>query len=74
MIKNLLKYVIISFIFLGVAGLGTSYGSVYAAQSQANLNQKLKKTNEQKKYYHEKKKQTDLKLRTERNRLSNNQQ
>ena len=45
-----------------------------AAQNSSNLNQKLKQTNDKRNYFAKKKQQTDLKLRTERNKLSNNQQ
>ena len=44
------------------------------AEDKASLNQKLKQTNDQRAYYQQKKNQADLKLRKEKNKLSNNQQ
>ena len=50
-----------------------SGGPVFA-ETAASLDQKLKQTNSKRNYYLQKKNQADLKLRKERNKLSNNQQ
>ena len=44
------------------------------ASSSPSLSQKLKQTNNKRYYFQQKKRQADLKLRTEKNKLSNNQQ
>ncbi len=72
-IKTYLKYILISWLIIGTAGLFGACGTVWAAQN-TNLNQKLKQTNNKRQYFHEKKRQADLKLKTEKNKLSNNQQ
>ena len=67
--KNIVKYLLISFMLIGVS---LSWGvPVFATQSKASLDQKLKQTNNKRYYFQEKKKQADLKLRKERNKLSN---
>lgn len=62
---------LICWIIAGTFGfLGGSQVS-YAAPS---LSQKLKQTNAKRNYFHQKKKQADLKLKSEKNKLNNNQQ
>ena len=72
-IKNIIKYILISWIVLGTVFL-TEVPAVFAAQSSQSLSQKLQQTNNKRSYFAQKKKQADIKLRNERNRLSNNQQ
>ncbi len=67
----MLRKIITSWIFLVL--LGTSCSQLCFA-STPSLNQRLKQTNSRRNYFHQKKQQADLKLRTERNKLSNNQQ
>lgn len=70
-IKNLFKNIFISLIIVGTLGFVGVLQSVSAAPT---LKQKLKQTNNKRYYIQQKKRQTDLKLRTEKNKLSNNQQ
>ena len=70
-IKNLFKNIFISLIIVGTLGFAGVLQSVSAAPT---LKQKLKQTNNKRYYIQQKKRQTDLKLRTEKNKLSNNQQ
>ena len=58
-------------IISGVTLIGTT--SAFGASS-LDLKRQLTQTNNKKNYIHEKKRQTDLKLRREQNRLSTNQQ
>ena len=58
-------------IIVGTLGFSGVLQSVSAAPT---LKQKLKQTNNKRYYIQQKKRQTDLKLRTEKNKLSNNQQ
>lgn len=67
-IRNLL----ISWIVLGTLSIFGVSNAVFA--SSTSLTQKLKQTNNQRYYFQQKKRQADLKLRTERNKLNNNQQ
>lgn len=71
-IKKILKYIFISWIFLGT--LNMAGVPSYAAKSKATLDKELKQTNSKRYYYQQKKQQTDLKLKSERNKLNNNQQ
>jgi murein DD-endopeptidase MepM/ murein hydrolase activator NlpD len=70
--KNLIKYLLISLMLIGIVGFVET--PAFCAQSKATLDQRLKQTNNKRHYFQEKKKQADLKLKTERNKLSNNQQ
>ena len=70
-IKRLIKYILICCIFFGA--LSINEAPSYAAD-KASLDQQLKQTNNKRNYYLQKKNQADLKLRKERNNLSNNQQ
>lgn len=70
-IENLYKNIFISLIIVGTLGFAGVLQSVSAAPT---LKQKLKQTNNKRYYIQQKKRQTDLKLRTEKNKLSNNQQ
>lgn len=72
-IKTILKYIFISWLIIGTAGIFGTCGAAFGA-SNSNLNQKLKQTNTKRQYFHEKKRQADLKLKSEKNKLSNNQQ
>lgn len=69
-IKNILKNIFICWLLIGL--LGVFYPIQIAHAS--SLRQKLRYTNNKRSYFHEKKRQADLKLRSERNKLSNNQQ
>lgn len=70
-IKDVLKNICICWILFGTFGICGGSGFVFAAPS---LSQKLKQTNNQRYYFQQKKRQADLKLRNERNKLNNNQQ
>ena len=69
--KKFLKYLLISWILCGA--LCVSGGPVLSA-TKSSLTQKLNQTNSKRNYFLQKKKQADLRLRSERNKLSNNQQ
>lgn len=71
-LKTIVKQILICWIFSGFLCIGA--GCVFAAQSKASLDQKLKQTNNKRVYFQEKTKQADLKLRSERNKLNKNQQ
>jgi len=73
-IINILKYVCVCILALGI--IGFSCESVYSApaQSSAQLKQKLKQTNNKRNYLQQQKKKADLRLRREQNKLNNNQQ
>ena len=71
-LKTLLKNIIVCWIFFGLFNI--SADGVFAAQSKASLDQKLKQTNNKRIYFMQKKQQADLKLRKERNKLNSNQQ
>lgn len=71
-INKLFKYILTSWIILGISGVFGGMAS--AAPSKSHLTQQLKQTNNKRYYIHQKKKQADLKLRKEKNKLSNNQQ
>ncbi len=71
--NNILKNIFISWIFLGTLLFLGAQQSVLASSSPS-LSQKLKQTNNKRYYFQQKKRQADLKLRTEKNKLSNNQQ
>lgn len=68
---NILKKILICWIILGTFGLGGVSSMVCAAPT---LRQKLNQTNAKRNYFHQKKKQTDIKLKNEKDKLSNNQQ
>lgn len=70
--KNVLKYILISWILTGLA-VNCALPS-FAAPSKASLEQRLRQTMNKKKQFQEKKKQADLKLKKERNKLNYNQQ
>lgn len=70
-ISNFLKKILLVIIIAGVTFIGAS--SSYGASS-SDLKKQLTQTNNKKNYIHEKKRQTDLKLRREQNKLSTNQQ
>lgn len=70
-IRNVLKDICICWIVFGISGMLGVHCTAFAAQS---LNQKLKQTNNKRYYFQQKKRQADLKLRSERNKLNNNQQ
>lgn len=70
-IKDVLKNICICWILFGTFGICGGSGFAFAAPS---LSQKLKQTNNQRYYFQQKKRQADLKLRNERNKLNNNQQ
>ena len=70
-ITEVFKKIFIIFVICGVVLFGTA--SVYGASS-SDLKRQLTQTNNRKNYIREKKRQTDLKLRREQNRLSTNQQ
>lgn len=69
--KKFLKYLLICWILCGA--LCVSGGPVLSA-TKSSLTQKLNQTNSKRNYFLQKKKQADLRLRSERNKLSNNQQ
>ena len=71
--NNILKNIFISWMFLGTLLFLGAQQSVLASSSPS-LSQKLKQTNNKRYYFQQKKRQADLKLRTEKNKLSNNQQ
>lgn len=73
-IKTLFKYIFLCIFAFGV--ISTTCDSVYSApaQSSAQLTQKLKQTNSKRDYLQKQKRNADLKLRREQNRLSTNQQ
>lgn len=71
-LKHKLLYILIGWILAGI--VWTNIPAVYAAPTAASLNQQLKQTNKKRSQIHEKKKQADLRLRYERNKLSTNQQ
>ena len=70
-ISKILKKIFLIIMIAGVVSLGSA--AVYSASS-TDLSTQLKQTNNKKNYIREKKRQTDLKLRREQNRLSTNQQ
>lgn len=70
--RDLLKKILICWII--VVSCISCTSAVFATQSKDLLNQKLKQTNTKRYYFLQKKKQTDLQLRSERNKLSTNQQ
>ena len=70
-INGILKYFIICWIFLGTLCLGVPS---FSAPSQSTLNQQLKQTNNKRIFILQKKKQADLRLRKEKNKLNTNQQ
>ncbi len=70
-ILQIIKKIFLLFIILGVV-LSTAT-PVFCASSN-DLKARLTQTNNKKNYMHEKKRQTDLKLRREENKLSSNQQ
>ena len=72
-IKNIIRYILISWIIIGTICI-SEVPSVFAAQNKQSLSQKLQQTNSKRSYYAQKKKQADIKLKNEKNRLSNNQQ
>ena len=73
-IKNIFKYIFVCLIITGF--IGFSVTPVYSApsQSSAQLKQKLKQTNNKRNYLQQQKRNADLKLRREQNKLSTNQQ
>ena len=73
-IKNIIKYIFLCIIALGITGI--AFEPVYSApaQSSAQLRQKLKQTNNKRNYLQQQKRKADLRLRREQNKLSNNQQ
>jgi len=71
--RDLLKKILICWIVVIMSCIGCT-SSVLAAQSKASLDQKLKQTNTKRYYFLQKKKQADLQLRSERNKLNSNQQ
>jgi murein DD-endopeptidase MepM/ murein hydrolase activator NlpD len=71
--KNIIKNILICWMISGALWMAADT-TVFAAQSKSSLTQKLNQTNNKRYYFMQKKKQTDLKLKTERNKLSNNQQ
>lgn len=70
--KKFLKNTLISWICLGILFSVSAQSLVMAASP--SLSQKLRQTNNKRYYFQQKKRQADLKLRTEKNKLSNNQQ
>jgi len=70
-ISNYFKKMLILFIISGVTLIGAT--SAFSATS-TDLKTQLRQTNNKKNYIREKKRQTDLKLRREQNKLSSNQQ
>ncbi|MBP3821438.1 peptidoglycan DD-metalloendopeptidase family protein [bacterium] len=72
-IKHFFKYILIFFAFTGFIGLNLN-PAYCAGNAQTSLNQRLNQTNKQRNLMQEKKRQADLKLKKEKNKLSNNQQ
>lgn len=70
-ISEILKKIFIVFIIAGITYIGSA--GAFGASS-FDLKRQLTQTNNKKNYIHEKKRQTDLKLRREQNKLSTNQQ
>ncbi len=73
-IKNILKYVFVCIIAFGIIGLVGEPVLSAPAQSSAQLKQKLRQTNNKRNYLQQQKRNADLRLRREQNKLSNNQQ
>lgn len=73
-IKNILKYVFVCIATFGIIGLVGEPVLSAPAQSSAQLKQKLKQTNNKRNYLQQQKRNADLRLRREQNKLSNNQQ
>ncbi|MBO6180309.1 peptidoglycan DD-metalloendopeptidase family protein [bacterium] len=73
-IKNILKYVFVCIIAFGIIGLVGDPVLSAPAQSSAQLKQKLRQTNNKRNYLQQQKRNADLRLRREQNKLSNNQQ
>lgn len=71
-INYIVRNILISWIIFGTLSIFGVSNAVFA--SSASLTQKLKQTNNQRYYFQQKKRQADLKLRSERNKLNNNQQ
>lgn len=71
-IKDIAKYILIGWIFLGI--LCVCEVPSFAAGDNAALSKQLQQTNTKRDYFRQKKNQTDLKLKKERNKLNNNQQ
>ena len=73
-IKNVIKYIFLCVIALGITGIAFEPVCSAPAQSSAQLKQKLKQTNNKRNYLQLQKNKADLRLRREQNKLSNNQQ
>jgi len=73
-IKNIIKYMFLCILAFGIIGLNCEPSYCAPQQSSAQLKQKLKQTNNKRNYLQQQKKKTDLRLRREQNKLSNNQQ
>ena len=73
-IKNILKYIFVCIVAFGIIGLIGEPVLSAPAQSSAQLKQKLRQTNNKRNYLQQQKKNADLRLRREQNKLSSNQQ
>lgn len=73
-IKTLIKYIFVCFIIVGITCISGDFCFSAPAQSSAQLKQKLRQTNYKRNYLQQQKKNADLRLRREQNKLNTNQQ
>lgn len=71
-LKSITKYILTTLII--VCTLGLTSGASFATQSSSQLKRQLNQTNNKRYFIHRQKKQADLKLRREQNKLTVNQQ
>lgn len=73
-IKTLIKYIFVCLIIVGITCINGDFCFSAPAQSSAQLKQKLRQTNDKRNYLQQQKKNADLRLRREQNKLNTNQQ
>lgn len=73
-IKTLIKYIFVCLIIVGITCISGDFCFSAPAQSSAQLKQKLRQTNYKRNYLQQQKKNADLRLRREQNKLNTNQQ
>ena len=73
-IKKVIKYIFVCLLAFCIIGISCDSCFSASAQSSAQLKQKLKQTNSKRDYLQKQKRNADLKLRREQNKLNSNQQ